>query len=387
MMRIGFWCIKRQIREVRVPQPHPALIEVAAGRAIGSREGGEIESIWRSALQHRMNGLLWSRVLAGELIVSDDGRRRLSATDEAQRLWHENLRSTLADILAECSAHGLELIAFKGVTSTARWYSRDGERPCVDLDLLVPPSGLRRVADYVRVIQPAHPLEPHVQELVRRGVLQALKLTTPAQVDIDLHFDLLKYEAPTRQPGVVANRAIRMQLPGGTEVQVLDPEIALVQLLLELNKDRFRYLLGYADVARILAQEDLDWCFIDQFLTQEGIEEPVLLSLNAVVETLGLPAPDVKMPTGWRAAIWHRLWGPGLRLEGSEGAAKHGNLQRLIPMLAHGRFREGLVALWRYTFPPRVLAESYFGVTPGGYIGMVTLGRLRNELRRRRAMN
>jgi hypothetical protein len=44
--------------------------------------------------------------------------------------------------------------------------------------------------------------------------------------------------------------------PGGTRVRVVDPELSLVHFMVHMNRDSYRWLLGFADVARILGRED-----------------------------------------------------------------------------------------------------------------------------------
>src|SRR5205823_13647832 len=122
----------------------------------------------------------------------------------------------------------------------------------------------------------------------------------------------------------------------GTTIRVPDAELSLIHLLLHLNKDSFPRLLGYADVARILSREQLDWAFIDGFVREEGFEVAAYCSLMTVVDRLELPRPDVMVPQGPRAAAWRAVWPEKATLLGSAGSERS-RRQDALPFLAPGR--------------------------------------------------
>ena len=132
-----------------------------------------------------------------------------------------------------------------------------------------PEDGCREVgADLVSA------LEPHVGGL-----------------EVDLHFDLLKLGIPTRQSSEVWNLTSAYLLPGGGSVRVLDDTTALAHLLVHLNKDRFQRLLGYADIARIIARGQVDWERLERFARGEGIIVSTFRTLEVVLGEFSLPWP------------------------------------------------------------------------------------------------
>lgn len=362
-------------------RPHPVLLDIAAERPLGApRDASELVS---SAIEHRMQGLLWSAVIEGELALNAPARKRIAQEHARITVWQRRLQSALVRVTEQLDAVGVGATAFKGVTTSARWYERDGDRPCVDLDLLLAPADGARTGEVVQLLQPSHPLANDAQALVDAGYVQSIDLTLGDGIFVDLHTDLLKIGVPSRSAGTVWERSGPVSLRDGGIVRAIDAECALVQLLIGLTKDRFRYLIGYADVARLLAREQLDWAFIDDLVRAEGLEAPVYLALDAVTSTLGIPSPPHPAPRGWRASAWRHLWPETIRLQGDIGRLKNRNRQRWLPLLARGRAREGTAALWRFLFPAPELMDYYFPGTGGGYLRRNTLGRLRH-LRERR---
>lgn len=338
--------------------PDSLLVEIAAGRPIeGERgAGGLVES----AVEHRMTGLLWSAVQRGDVLLPPDDRARLSRIDMANRLRERQIEVALSEAVRRVAALGIELATFKGVSAARRWYDRPGERPTSDLDLLVGPHHRLRFPEIIRALDPGNEL---LRDLSAADLLelaahdQAINVELDADlgtqtwsgesVVIDLHLDLLKYGIPGRQGDEIWARTHPVDLPLGGTVRVLDAEIALVHLLLHMNRDRFAYLIAYADVARLLRSEPLDWTYVHEFVAREGLEVPVYASLEAVAGTLGITVPAHPPIGGWRAALWKRLWSPHVRLQGKDGQTGIRRRRRCIPVMARGRAIEGMSAWMR----------------------------------------
>ena len=362
--------------------PHPLLIDLARGEAV--REPMDPGMLATSAVEHRMTGLLRTRVAAGELVLDEPAREELLQRELVIRAQSRRLRQALSEIWTRTGSIGVELATFKGPTAAARWYDRDGERPSADLDLLIGPADLPRAEEIASLIEPGHRLTGMLQRVVDHRELQSVDLTL-GNVAIDLHFDVLKFEVPSRSLELVWSRTARYTLVNGVETRVLDAETALVHLLLHLNKDRFRYLLGYVDIAHLIAREELDWDFVFELMRLEGLEVPLTLTLEVIAELLGLELPPHARPRGWRASVWRRLWNEDVRLQGQFGLMKYRNRQRTLPMMARGRAREGLLRWVRYLAPPPELMDYHFPDTSGAYWRRNVEGRIRHFVGRRRA--
>ena len=329
----------------------------------------------RLAKEHRLTGLLWTwarRHLTDVELKTALAQNDLYVQAHLVRVW-----KVLEESVARLAAAGIEVATIKGVTAEARWYNRRGERPCADVDLLLSPQQLGRAAETVRLLDPAHPWASHVAPLVATGRIQ----TVTTQVDgleVDLHFDLLKLGIPTRQSSDVWNLTSPFLLPGGGSVRVLDDSTALVHLLVHLNKDRFQRLLGYADIARIIAGGRVDWEWVERFARGEGITVSTFRTLEVVLDELALPWPaELERPSGPRTRVWNMIWPPDIRLRGIEGRLRFRRRQDWIAFLARGRAWEALRWWLREMWPPAPVVSVRYADIPGPYLWKLFWGRVK----------
>jgi hypothetical protein len=376
--------------------PHPALIDLAAGRGLPSVT--DPMPLLRSAFAHGMAGLLLS-----EIERTDPPWRRialavLTARQASVRLWHERLWAALASISAILDDAGIDVAIAKGIAAEARWYTRMGERPSNDLDLLLSPAHLDRIDDIIAAIEPSHPLCGKVGRFARAGNIQSVDLEFDG-VPIDLHWDILKLWIPSRNQQAIWDRTVPLALPDGRSVRALDAECSFVHFLVHINKDRFRRLLGFADVARIYQREDLDLAAMQRLVRADGIETSVSASWDVVVRTLGLDASNEFAAGPVRCLVWHIAWRPSVRLRATESTIRFRHRQWLIALLGRGRALETLRCWVRMSFPPAdllaYLHSEYayrwgaepVSTTPRSRLWALTTGRMQASVqRRRRAM-
>lgn len=357
----------------------PTLFDLAAGRPLHPFE--DPWDLLRDAGEHRLTGLLYARVAAGEIDGPDEWKRALAFDHLAVRGRHARLWEALRNTIDNFRQHGVELATFKGVSSEHRWYDRPGERPCLDVDVLVEPGRTRGLGAAMEILEPGHPLASVIEGLVDRRRLQSVSLKID-DVPIDLHFDLLKLGVATRQADQIWGRLRTLTAPDGGLVAVLDPEVALVHFLLHLNRDRFSALLAFADVARVLEQETLDWDFIDGFSRAQGLEVHVYSALATVTETLGLTGPWPQ-PGGWRRRVWMVIWRPGTRLEGDVGRLRATRRWFWIPLTARGRFLEAIRWWLRQLLPHPAVAAYRMPKATGPYVWRLLVGRMQHARGRR----
>ncbi len=363
-------------------RPHPILLDLARGGPL--REPDDPDAFLRSAAEHRMTGLVWSRIRAGELALTEAARFDLMQSHLRMRHLERHILDVMSTIARRMEDLGVQLGTFKGATAAARWYDAEGERPFGDLDLLVGPDDRRRAAEIAEAIEPGHQLAPVLQDLVDDEVLPSVDLVID-NVAVDLHFDLLKFEVPGRHLDLFWARTLPYPLEGGGTVRVLDAEASLVHFLMHVNRDRFRNLLGYMDVARVVQRGDVDWDVFLELIRSEGLDVPLLLSLEAIAEEMEIPLPPLPQPRGWRAAVWRRLWSEEVRLSGATGINRFRNRHRALPFLAKGRTSDGIRHWLHYAIPPRSMMDVHFPETTGPYWWRNIKGRLDHVAERRRA--
>lgn len=365
-------------RSQRIPRRlPPLLLDIAAGR---DPQSAVIEAdVVRLAREHRLTGLLWTwarKHLADVELNTKLAQNDLYVQAHLLRVW-----KVLEESVARLAAAGIEVATIKGVTAEARWYGRRGERPCSDVDLLLSPRQLDRVAEAVRLLEPDHPWASYVGPLAATGQIQAVT-THVDDLEVDLHLDVLKLGIRTRQSSDVWNLTSPYLLPGGGSVRVLDDTTALLHLLVHLNKDRFQRLLGYADVARIIASGRVDWERLERFARGEGIIVSTFRTLEVVLDELSLPWPvELKRPRGPRARAWNVIWPPGVRLRGTEGRLRFRRRQDWIALLARGRALEALGWWLRDMWPPAPVVAVRYADIPGPYLWKLFWGRV-NTARR-----
>ena len=130
-------------------RPHPALIELAAGRVLPYFEDGA--HLVASAVEHHMAGLLFHRI-RGDLRLEPAVERDLVAINLFMEARNRRLRGALAGISERLHAEGIDVATFKGVAAELRWYDHIGDRPCSDIDLLVAPHNLHQVGALVDLL-------------------------------------------------------------------------------------------------------------------------------------------------------------------------------------------------------------------------------------------
>jgi hypothetical protein len=348
------------------------LIDLAAGRdppnvAIDAR-------VVTLANEHRLTGLLWT--WARTHLSDTQLKTELAQNDLYVQAHLARVSAVLEKSVARLAEVGIEVATIKGVTTEARWYRRRGERPCSDVDLLLSPRQLDRVAEAVHLLEPDHPWVSSVAPLAAAGRIQTVT-THVDGLEVDLHLDLLKLGIPTRQSSEVWNLTSPYVLSGGGGVRVLDDTTALVHLLVHLNKDRFQRLLAYADIARVIAGGGVDWKRAERFARGEGITVSTFRTLEVVLDELLLPWPDqIERPSGARVCVWNVIWRPGIRLRGTEGRLRFRRRQAWIALLARGRALEALRWWFREMWPPAPIVAVRYAEFRGPYLWKLFRGRL-----------
>ncbi len=362
-------------------RPHPVLVALAAGRpptGVPTTDDG----LLASAVDHGMHGLLWSWVRDHEPSYSE--RHRLAGLDAATRQHHLRLGEVFTHVSTTLATIDVDVAMLKGIAAEALWYDRAGERPCVDVDVLVDPAAVRRASDVVDALEPEHPLRSEITDLVRRGVMQSVNLRVDG-VSVDLHFDLLKLGFPMRRGEWVWEHMQCVTLADGSSVRAPSAEVSLVHFLVHANKDSFPRLLGYADVARTLATESLDWTVVEHLARDEGLEPIAACALATVTSALDRPPAPLRATTGPRTVLWHATWPEPVTLLGSAGTARS-RRQELLPYLVRGRLVDALRASRHVTFPPAASVARQYPDLRGPYLWRLARGRLHTWRARHHAL-
>ncbi|MGH2753622.1 MAG: nucleotidyltransferase family protein [Actinomycetota bacterium] len=346
-------------------RPHPALIPLAGGRGLG--EFDDPGALVDSAFEHKMGGLLWTAERDGSLLPHDQ-RMRLAVADGACRYRHGEIWRCLELVEGKLQVLGAETAVLKGIAAEARWYRRMGERPCSDLDLWLAPHCVTAIEDVVAALDPHHPLLGDLGPLVAKGILQSVDVRSPVPgIGIDMHIDPFKLGVRTRGMESMWARTEVVACAEGRRARILDAESSLILFLLHLNKDRFRYLLGFVDVVRTIEGSPIDRDKLSEIADENGLSVPVFRSLEVVSSTLmfGSLGPGTKR--GWRRLVWDRAWRPGVRLQGHDGRTRFRYRQQLVGITARGRAFEAVRDTARKMIPSKPLFAYYQPGPPASY--------------------
>jgi hypothetical protein len=361
-------------------RPDPSLLAIGRGEIV--HIGSEDEFI-ESAVEHRMVGLVFSLVSEGTLELSPPAVASLAKLDLSAAAHHQRLWSTLEEVTSRFSSAGIDSVAFKGVVDEARWFSRVGERPCSDVDLMIEDEGA--FDDAVALLRPDHPLLGQLSRLANQGHIRSLDLRV-GNVWLDLHVDPLKVGRGWHCSREWLDRTEPLTTPSGAQVRVFDAEATAALKLLHVGKDRFRYLLSLVEVARLL-EDEIDWDVVRTLAADEGILEPVLVAAQVVAEEMRLERPQPRL-NNWRARMWRHLWGPQVRLWGEAGRYRFGRRsQWIMPLTMPGRALETVTWMARTAVPPSALFDLKHPGGRGPYPWRLVSRRLGYLANRRREAN
>jgi len=363
------------------------LTMLAAGRLparIPNHEG-----LVSLAVEHKMHGLVASALDSGEDDASNELRTDIVSVDGQTWARHVFLTSELSRVTSSFGKRGVEHYVIKGPAIERRFYDRIGERPFGDLDvvLLAPfpiVDALEVLGDTVR--DPAV-----VQDMADDGWIQSVDVTLPSGALVDLHLDPLKLGFQSRFSRSVRSHLESMTIDG-TTIETLDPTASLIVALVHLNRNRFRQLSGFADVARILTRSEIDWDAFADLVRADGLEVLIDGSLRAVRDELDL---DEDLIVGWtsrsplrsvapKKVVWNLAWRPSTRLSGLSGRFRMGRRsQFLMPALCRGRSAWVIRWMTRRLVPPPQVLKLNHPSAGGPYLVRLISGRW-NQFRHNR---
>jgi len=230
----------------------------------------------------------------------------------------------------------------------------------------------------VACLDPVHPLRGSIGRMIASGDCQGIEVEVPGTV-VDLHAD--PYKVRVRLPGLEAmfDRRVRVTGPNEVTVWALAPEDALLQQLVHLNRDWFRCLLGYLDIARIVQRGDLDWSEVWRAAEQDGLTDLVTLGLQEVDRVLPLGTSLPAVSKKWRTWVWHRAWPAQVRLSGQEGVPRQRRRHDVIAVLIRGHVVTTLrEQWWSRLFPSRSMVDHAYPGQRGPYLWRLLRGRVRS---------
>ena len=193
-------------------KPHPALIEIAAGRAPGRVE--DDVALIESAFQHRMGGLAFHAADTGTLEVGSAAKRELAGAKLVAAAHNSKVERAAVSVLEEMKREGWSAALFKGVATARRWYPDTGTRPTADVDLFLDPAAGSSIEQILDQLAPDHGLSGHAQRLFDAGRIQSVDFMWD-EIWIDVHVDPIKVGVELPGAAHLWQRTEPMHLGGG----------------------------------------------------------------------------------------------------------------------------------------------------------------------------
>lgn len=327
-----------------------------------------------------MGGLVMSAIESRLDAESTALRKELASLDGRTWAHHRFLATELANLSSSLAERGVKHYLIKGLAVETQFYDRTGERPCADLDIVLMPSA--SVASALDALGYTSHDPRLVQRLAHGSWIQSVEVRLPSGVVVDLHFDPLKLGFQSHFSKTVRQHLTTITMDGQT-IETLDPTASLIVALVHLNRNRFRHLSGFADVARMLRRADIAWDDFEHLVYGDGMEALIEGSLCAVRDELEL---EEDLVTGWsprntpglalRRMVWGMAWSPSTRLTGTAGMFRMGRRsQFLLPALCRGRLPWLIWWVTRRLFPPHAVLELNHPGVSGPYLLRLIRGR------------
>jgi hypothetical protein len=355
-MQERFWhgVIERFLGARRIAAETKAVYQLVA-HALGSMERPVLatdlnwELVYAEAHQGRLTPLLAGAALP----VPDWFHERCRQDLRENQAHHLLLYEQLDQLLAACSAAGLEVMVVKGPAIADTYYPNPSWRPMVDIDLVV------HDADWPRGLEVLAGLgfEPEssgwsglTEELT--GQVALLKSLGPTVTAVELHRDLKFLSERLAVRGEVTMARAWAEARPYAGALTLSPEDAIAYASTHWAQHHFFSSIWLVDVALMAARPELDWDRLVRQAHHDGTAHFLWCALFLAQALFGAHVPPevltaLQPPFPKGALVRHLLWDKTLTSFREQADARSLALQLLL-------FKH-----WRWT-----LAGLYHGVLP-----------------------
>lgn len=337
-------------------------MHIAAGRPCPLIDPLVHDRVVADALEHGMASVLLAALADSGQQLVPTAQHMLAVEDMAARHRYATAELELSRAIRRAASGGFELGAFKGVTAAERWFISDpSARGSNDVDVFMDPKNFASMATLVSLL--ARPGDD-VSRALARSDRQVTEMYGGA-VPLDVHQDPMNLMLRSRQLDLIWSRTTIHTTRLGDSVRVLDPSLALIQMVINSLRDNYAYLLQVMEIGRALDDPRVDWAFVRQFIRTEGCEAMVLDGIAFVQRYLDIPALALttRRPRSVFAAV---LVPERKRVTGFAGWLKATDRLHFLPFWLHGRRREAIGWTVRHAMPrPTALVDA--GFTNGSY--------------------
>lgn len=260
-----------------LPAPPSAAAEL---RCIGADE-------WPAFLDYAAShGVL--AVLAPAIETQDlpqDVRARMAQRLLVQSMWAQHLAQALVAALRTMGDAGIAACVLKGPALASRYYRDLGERPSIDLDLLVRPDDLARARAALVVAGYTGDTDLDLHYLLRHS--HHVHFTKADSPELELHFQSYQGFGVIVPASAVLDRA-RPFVLDGMPMLVPSPEDELIYLSVHAAGHSFIRLLWLYDLKQLIAREPVDWAVVRERSEALGVSLAVAYALRLAEAWMGV---------------------------------------------------------------------------------------------------
>jgi Uncharacterised nucleotidyltransferase len=251
-------------------------------------------SLFDLADRHGLTPLFYQTLSALEIEIPPNELRTLR--DSYHRNLHKALflSRELIRILQHLAVLGIEVLPYKGLALAETMYGDIALRHSGDIDLLIHPQDLARVAAAVRDLgySPHASLSPPEQRAYLRSgyELSFDGEAGPNLLEVQWALQPRFYAVDYDMTGIF-ERAVSVSVTGFA-TKTLSPEDSFLVLSLHAAKHVWGRLIWLRDIAQIVAMPSLDWSWIEVQGRELGIARLLGVTLLLANKLLAAPIPQ-----------------------------------------------------------------------------------------------
>ncbi len=326
---------------------------------------------WRAflglAAAQRVRPLLWHRLRQKglERAIPLQAAEELRAASRWNTLHNLRLYGELCRLLAALKPQGIPSILLKGICLSLAVYSDMGLREMNDIDLLVRPADLSRLAGVLED-QGYRPLQRVDPGIVRKTAHHLPRLVKPGLSSIEIHWNLSgPGESYSIDPGILWERAAPVHI-AGCDALILSAEDLLLHLCLHASYlHQFTFgLRPFCDIAETIARfgSALSWQTITELAAGRGWQRGAYLALLMANELAGADIPadileklrPVDMTEAVRETVRTQIF-------------TDTNFAFLVPvpfaeLLGSRRLLDKILIFWQRVFLPKTMIAALYSV-------------------------
>jgi hypothetical protein len=270
----------------------------------------------------------------------------------AQALFTLRLAAEMLRLLECFAAAGLEALVIKGPVLSVRCYGDPGTRQYGDLDLIVRDrDNLRATQWMIRLGYEAKVSPVAIQAQKSPGEYAFRQASTRLLVEFHTERTFRYHPRPLPLEKLFQRQA-RVEIDGH-EIPSLSPEDELILICIHGGKHCWERLSHIADVAALVARQELNWESVDSAAEEVGAKRMLHVGLRLAADLLSAPLPEKIAVSVQTDAAAGRLAKQIARWLPAASSTPPGIFQRaLFRMRMCGGFFSGPAYLLRLSFSP-----------------------------------